>query len=180
VQQSREHQVPASVEIFLVEDNPADILLFKRILRMTCLAHGLTISSDGTDALERLENRGGGRPYRPDVIFLDLNLPGKPGAEVLATLKADPLLASIPVAVLTGSDNPDDPATCSSLGAALFLNKPVFFEQFSVLASAIERFVTEALSAKRSEPEAQLQAVAAGQILTAPGTCSPAAPLRRT
>lgn len=128
------------LDIFLVEDNPVDVALFKQILRKSSLVFSLTVAKDGVEAVQRLNNRDGS-PYRPDVVFLDLHLPGKNGIEILSEMKNDSQLAAIPVAVLTGSDHAQDYATCRQLGVDAYFNKTVELHDFFALASDIETFL---------------------------------------
>lgn len=77
---------------------------------------------------------------RPDIVILDLNLPRKDGKEVLAELKGDPVLRSIPVAVLTTSEAEADVLDSYDLGANCFLTKPVDLDQFLKVVQAVEEF----------------------------------------
>lgn len=128
--------------ILLVEDNPCDVVLFKQILRKCSSQYLLTIARDGLAALNELRQRsswGGERQF--DVVFLDLNLPGKTGSEILAAMKADFALASIPVTILTGSDNANDYEICTSLGVDAYFNKASVLADFFTLVSGIDRFL---------------------------------------
>ncbi|MBV8897105.1 MAG: response regulator [Acidobacteriaceae bacterium] len=130
------------LEIFLVEDNPGDVVLFKQALRKSSVLYSLTGASDGVEAVRRLQETSGSQPpYRPDVIFLDLNLPGWSGAEILAQIKKDPQLAAIPVAILTGSELIQDRTACAALGVDAFFNKATALHDFFSLAKEIERFL---------------------------------------
>jgi two-component system, chemotaxis family, response regulator Rcp1 len=123
------------VHILLVEDNPGDVRLVRESLRESGLPHRLTVATDGVEALERL--RGA---ERPDVILLDLNLPRKDGREVLAEVKADSGLRSIPVVVLSSSDAQDDVAAAYALHANCYVTKPVDLDQFLEVVATIQRF----------------------------------------
>ena len=93
------------VEILLVEDNPADVRLTDEGLKEAKVANKLHAIMDGREALDFLFHRG---EYvdapRPDVILLDLNLPGVDGRAILQQIKEDPILRAIPVVVLTSSE----------------------------------------------------------------------------
>jgi CheY-like chemotaxis protein len=117
--------------ILLVEDSPEDYEATVRALRHAGLANPLLHCSDGDSALDFLYQRG---PYaapahapRPGIILLDLNLPGTDGREVLADLKGDATLKSIPVIVLTTSADPRDIEACYHAGANSYVQKPVDF-----------------------------------------------------
>lgn len=161
MQRLNECGASAALEILLVEDNPVDVVLFKHILRKGSVVYSLTVSHDGVDAAERLKDPGNGQRYRPDVIFLDLNLPGKSGMEVLAEIKADPALAFIPIAVLTGSEDPGDHSTCCSLGVNAYWNKAAGSEDFLALAAEIRRFLVDAPGSKHPQSERQFSVVSA-------------------
>src|SRR5690606_9358228 len=97
------------LEILLVEDNPGDVRLVVEALRHGKLLHRLSVAENGAKALAMLR-REGAHAHRagPDLILLDLNLPGLSGHELLTELKTDARLARIPVVVMTGSDAQDD------------------------------------------------------------------------
>jgi two-component system, chemotaxis family, response regulator Rcp1 len=92
------------IDILLVEDNPGDVRLTREVLKDGKLRNNLFVCGDGEDALDFLRQRGKHtNAARPDLVLLDLNLPGKSGREVLAEVKEDPALKSIPIVVLTTS-----------------------------------------------------------------------------
>lgn len=129
------------IEILLVEDNPADVDLTRETLEMAKLRNRLYVARDGVEALELLRGEGERTaPIRPDLILLDLNLPRKDGREVLADLKQDPELRSIPVVVLTSSAAERDVVKTYDLGANCYITKPVDLDQFASVVKAIEDF----------------------------------------
>jgi two-component system, chemotaxis family, response regulator Rcp1 len=136
---SPEHQPP--VEILLVEDNPADVRLTVEVLRDGRVQNHLSVARDGVEALAflRREGRYAGAA-RPDLILLDLNLPGKDGREVLAEVKSSPDLKAIPVIVLTTSADDRDVARSYELHANSYITKPVDFDQFLAAVRSIEDF----------------------------------------
>jgi chemotaxis family two-component system response regulator Rcp1 len=77
---------------------------------------------------------------RPDVILLDLNMPKKDGRTVLAEIKEDPILRTIPVVILTTSEDENDILTSYDLQASSFITKPVEFENFLGVAKGIKEF----------------------------------------
>lgn len=129
------------IEILLVEDNPADVRLTKEALKEGKIAHELSVVMDGVQAMEFLR-RGGdfSGASRPDLILLDLNLPKKDGREVLAEIKEDDELKSIPVVVLTTSKGEEDICRAYNLHANCYITKPVDYEQFIGVVRAIEEF----------------------------------------
>jgi two-component system, chemotaxis family, response regulator Rcp1 len=129
------------VEILLVEDNPGDVRLAQEALRDAKMANNLNVVTDGVEALAFLRREGkhaGAR--RPDLMLLDLNLPKKDGREVLAEVKEDPDLRTIPVVVLTTSDADTDVIRSYELHANAYVRKPVDFDAFIEVVRTIEDF----------------------------------------
>jgi two-component system response regulator len=115
-----------AVDILLVEDNPNDAELTERALRKSELGARLALARDGAEALDYLL---GERP-RPRVVFLDLKLPKIDGIEVLRRVRADDRTRSIPVVVLTSSQEERDVSECYHLGVNSYVVKPVEFDKF--------------------------------------------------
>jgi CheY-like chemotaxis protein len=132
---------PRPVEILLVEDNPADVRLTREALRDAKVANTLHVVEDGEAAVQFLRRQGryAGAP-RPDVILLDLNLPRRSGHEILADVKADPELRSIPIVVLTTSQAEEDILTAYRLHANCYISKPVDLMQLTKVVRAIDDF----------------------------------------
>jgi CheY-like chemotaxis protein len=119
------------VAVLLVEDNPADIRLFREALTGNGPNMTLTVVNNGEDALRYVRRLGPYANARPtDIIVLDLNLPKKDGREVLAELKADLRLRRIPVVVLTTSDAENDIRRAYDLHANCYIRKPKDVAQF--------------------------------------------------
>lgn len=127
-----------SRHILLIEDNPADIELTRQCFRESQILNEVHAATDGDTALAFLRRSG---PFatapRPDLVLLDLNLPGIDGREILASIKRDPDLQTIPVIVLTTSDADDDIREAYRLQANSYLRKPVDLDEFIELADAI-------------------------------------------
>jgi two-component system, chemotaxis family, response regulator Rcp1 len=131
----------SSVQILLVEDNAGDVRLTEEALREASLPYRLQVVPDGVEALALLRRAGAyADAARPDLILLDLNIPKRDGREVLAEIKADPDLQTIPVVVLTTSQNEADVLTSYRLHANCYIVKPVNFDQFLHAIEAIEDF----------------------------------------
>lgn len=129
------------LEILLIEDNPGDVRLTSIALKRSKILINLNVVQDGIKALAYLRNEGEFMDaIRPDLIFLDLNLPGLDGREVLAEIKNDPALSSIPVVVLTCSNAEEDILRSYALHANCFITKPVDLNQFIKIVSTIEDF----------------------------------------
>lgn len=129
------------IHILLVEDNPGDVELTQDAFRDAKMANHLHVACNGDEALEFLYQRGTyANAPRPDLILLDLNMPGKNGKEVLAIVKGDEGLRDIPIIILTSSDAEMDIARSYALHANAYIVKPVSLQQFLHIVEAIEMF----------------------------------------
>ncbi|ODN69768.1 response regulator [Methylobrevis pamukkalensis] len=132
---------PQPIQVLLVEDNPADADLTRETLETSKLHIELSVARDGVEALDHLRRAPGydGMP-RPDLILLDLNLPRMDGRQLLAEIRADDALQSIPVVVLTSSEAERDIAESYRLGANCYVIKPVDLKAFQTIVEAVEGF----------------------------------------
>jgi chemotaxis family two-component system response regulator Rcp1 len=129
------------IDILLVEDNEGDVRLTQEVFADSKLHNNLIIASNGEEAMDCLRRRGKYQGCaRPGLILLDLNLPGKDGRTVLAEIKSDPDLKSIPVVILTTSKADEDIVKSYDLHANCYINKPVDLEQFVSVVSHIQNF----------------------------------------
>ncbi len=129
------------IEILLVEDSPSDTDLTVAALAEAKVSNRLNIVEDGVLAMQFLRREGKyAAAPRPDLVLLDLNLPRKDGREVLAEIKQDEKLKSIPVVVLTTSQAEKDVFRAYALQASCYVTKPVGFEQFLEVIKAVEGF----------------------------------------
>jgi len=127
--------------IFLVEDNKADIRLIEEALKNSTVPHQVVAVRNGMDAMAYLRQEGEyANASRPDLILLDLNLPRKDGREVLAEIKADPKLKSIPVVVLTTSSNEEDISQSYELHVNCYITKSRNLSQLFTIVKGIEEF----------------------------------------
>ena len=129
------------VKILLVEDNPGDVRLTREAFKENKVLNELHVVKDGVAAMAFLRREGeyADAPH-PDLILLDLNLPKKDGREVLAEIKADDDLRTIPVVVLTTSENESDVFTMYNLHANCFITKPVDLDRFIDVVRSVEEF----------------------------------------
>jgi len=129
------------IDILLVEDNAGDVRLTKEVLLDSKVPDNLIVASNGEEALACLRKQGKfAGTVRPDLILLDLNLPVKDGREVLAQIKADPDLRSIPVVILTTSKAEEDILKTYDLHANCYVTKPVNLDQFVKVVKSLEDF----------------------------------------
>ena len=135
-------QARAPLVILLVEDDPADQKLVKASLLSQRIANELCLASSAEEAMERLHSRdnGGTRAGLPDLILLDLNMPGMGGKEFLKQVKADERLKQIPVVILTTSSSERDIADGYRLQAAGYVHKPVTLEELKRVMGEIEYY----------------------------------------
>lgn len=129
------------IEVLLVEDSPGDVRLTQEAFRDANMSIHLHIASDGVEAMSFLNKEGdhAGAP-RPDLILLDLNLPRMDGREVLAHIKADANLRTIPTVILTTSEAEVDIVNSYELQANCYLSKPVQLDAFESLVRSINDF----------------------------------------
>ena len=124
------------ISVLLVEDDPGDVVLIEEAFEHNKVRNTLKIVGDGVEAMEYLRSDAA----RPDLVLLDLNLPRKDGREVLAEIKGDPELRSIPVVVLTTSKAEEDILRSYDLHANAYVTKPVDFNRFIEVVRQIDEF----------------------------------------
>jgi two-component system, chemotaxis family, response regulator Rcp1 len=130
-----------SLELLLVEDSPGDVRLTQEAFRAANMAVHMDVATDGVEAMAFLRHE---QAYiaapRPDLILLDLNMPRMDGREVLAQIKKDDRLRTIPIVILTTSDSEDDIAKSYQLHANCYLCKPVQLAAFENLVQSVYDF----------------------------------------
>jgi CheY-like chemotaxis protein len=141
------------IDVLLVEDSPGDVRLTREAFRDANGAVRLHVASDGVEAMEFLRKEGAFADVpRPDFILLDLNLPRMDGREVLAHIKADDSLRTIPTVILTTSEADADILRSYELNANAYLRKPVTLEAFESLVQSINDFwLTKVLLPERRQ-----------------------------
>lgn len=130
-----------SFHILLVEDNDGDSFLFRRALKNSAFsvhAHIVPGAKEFSDLIRPSEKKV--RQFVPDLIVLDLGLPGEDGYEVLRTIKTDPDLKVIPVVVFTGSDAPEGVRRAYELGANSYIAKKIGYEELQRSVNAMLEF----------------------------------------
>ncbi len=132
------NEAPATIEVLLVEDSPADARLTQEVLKGGRICNRLTVVTDGVEALSYLRREGRYcDALRPDLVLLDLNLPKMDGREVLKRIRTDPSLWSIPVVVLTTSGAEGDVAGAYAERADSYLQKPVDLQAFTRIVEGL-------------------------------------------
>ncbi len=123
------------IEILLIEDNPQDIELTTRSLKKHNLANNMYVVKDGEEALEFLFAKGKYKDRNennlPKVILLDLKLPKVSGLDVLKKIKNDEQMKTVPIVVMTSSQEESDIVETYKLGVNSYIVKPVDFDKFS-------------------------------------------------
>jgi two-component system, chemotaxis family, response regulator Rcp1 len=129
------------IQVLLVEDSPGDVRLTQEAFREAKVRINLHVASDGADAMAFLGHEGTHVDApRPDLILLDLNLPKKDGREVLAEIKGNSTLQTIPVVILTTSESETDILKSYMLHANCYITKPVSLEGFLKVVKSIDNF----------------------------------------
>jgi chemotaxis family two-component system response regulator Rcp1 len=130
-----------AIEVLLVEDSPGDVRLTQEAFRETNEGIHLNVATDGVEAMAFLKRTGAHvSAPRPKIVLLDLNLPRMDGREVLARIKDDESLKTIPVVILTTSDAEADISRSYELQANCYLTKPVELAAFESLVKSINEF----------------------------------------
>jgi len=132
---------PGPISVLLVEDSPGDVRLTQEALKDAKVHVDLHVASDGIEAMSFLLRQGvHAEVPRPDLILLDLNLPKKDGREVLKEIKENPVLALIPVVILTTSSSQEDVTNSYRLRANCYITKPVSLDGFLKVVHSIDDF----------------------------------------
>ena len=126
------------IEILLVEDNPGDVRLTKEAFRATDRETTFEVVTDGESAVEFVSRTS--EPSLPDLVLVDLNLPGRNGCAVIEAIREDPQFQYLPVIVLTSSEDGEDVARSYDVRANAYLTKPTDPAEFVALAKRVEEF----------------------------------------
>lgn len=132
------------IEILLVEDNPADVRMMREALLLAEIPHNLSVATDGEQALMFLHRKGDfSQAPRPDIVLLDIKLPKISGHSVLAAIRLDPDLRTIPVMMLTSSAAKRDREISDDLLATHFVTKPLGLRMLAGEIKIIEGLVRQ-------------------------------------
>lgn len=128
-------------EIMIIEDNDGDVFLAKKAFETLEIAHNISVAFDGEQAMDMLNRVGEYTDIpRPDIILLDLNLPGRDGKRILKDIKSAPHLKRIPVFVLSSSKSPEDVLEAYNDLANVYICKPQTINDFRELVAAMKIF----------------------------------------
>lgn len=128
--------------IWIAEDNPADVYLIEEALRRHEFAYDLEIADNGEDMLKMInEIDQDPSAYCPDLFLIDLNLPRRPGDEILARIRQSSRCSQVPAIVITSSDSPQDRARARELGASFYFRKPADLEKFMTIGGIVREFL---------------------------------------
>lgn len=137
-------EAPEERLVLILEDNPEHIHIIRAVFAANTFKYKIVTIGDGIQALEFLHRKGEYETaLRPDLILLDLNLPGKDGREILSEIKATPQLRRIPVVVFTLSDSEADIRRAYELQGNCYVIKPSDLEQLSQIVKRIQEFWLE-------------------------------------
>lgn len=137
---------PEEAPLLHVEDDPDDVIFFRRALARTGLHIPVRVARDGYEAVAYLAGQGDyqdrARHPLPRLIVLDLKLPKKTGLEILGWLRGEPAVKAISVVVLTSSNEVSDMDRAKELGIEAFYVKPAQFPKLVEIAESIGRYWT--------------------------------------
>ena len=136
---------PKAARIVLIEDNPGDVYLLEKALNHRQITYQLIRFEDGEKAMQGLSKDG---TIVPDLVLLDLNLPGPEGFEVLRSIRSRPSLVGVPVGIFTSSDAAKDRHRVSLMGAERYIHKPPMLDDF---IDQVGRAVEEMLGASKRQ-----------------------------
>lgn len=134
------------IRVLLVEDNPDDVAITERAFDKSAVVSRLIVARDGQEVLDLLASD----EPRPDLVLLDMKLPKLSGLEVLAKIRRDEELSTIPVIMLTASNRPQDVLASYRLGANSYIQKPVVFERLTRALEVLGQYWFEVATLPRS------------------------------
>lgn len=142
------------IEILMIDDDPGDVRITQEAVKASHLSNRLHVCYDGESGLAFLRKQG---EYQnaptPDLVLLDLNMPGLTGMEVLEAIRADENIKHVPVAILTTSNADADVLEAYKLHANCFVTKPVMFDAFMQVVQELEDFWVSVVKIPRLKVE---------------------------
>jgi CheY-like chemotaxis protein len=141
------------ISVLLVDDDPGDVLMIEEALESIGAPRAVYVVNDGEEAVAFLRQTGQFRHApRPDVVLLDLNMPRMDGRQVLAEVKADAKLRSIPIVVLTTSQSPADIMSSYALHANAYVTKPMNLDDLTEVVHKIDYFFARIAARPNQRP----------------------------
>jgi CheY-like chemotaxis protein len=129
------------LSVLLVDDDEGDLLMIREALDLSTSEHQIHVVNDGEEALQFLRREGSYDDVpRPDLVLLDLNMPRMDGRQVLAAVKADAELRTIPIIILTTSRAPADIVSSYELHANAYVTKPMNLDDLTAVVQGIDDF----------------------------------------
>ena len=135
--------MPPAVTIFVVEDNPGDVLLLRKALEHHSVKVDLLIAQDGDEAIRLLERIEAAELPSPDLLLCDLNLPKRDGFHVLRRARHSPKCLQSPVVILTSSDSASDREAAAGLGVSCYLLKPMELDSYLSIGGTLKELLTK-------------------------------------
>ena len=131
-------------EVLLVEDNPIEVLIVRKVIDGLPSLHLMHVAKDGVEATDFLERRGRYENMElPDLVLLDISMPRKGGFEVLNEIRQDSLLRRLPVIMFTTSNDEADIERAYAEGANTFISKPVKGDEMTHVLSHFADYWTK-------------------------------------
>jgi len=137
--------------ILLVEDNAADIYLFRKALERAQLDCELTVVEDGGEALAFVQDEGNAARLPPDLAVIDLNIPRHDGIQVLRAVRKNKLLANIPVILTSSSPSLPLPAIIEQLNITRYIPKPLDLEAYLQIGTVVKELLCESRARRSAE-----------------------------
>jgi CheY-like chemotaxis protein len=132
--------VEGSLRILLIDDNHDHAKILQWAFKKTGRKDEFTYFDDGSSALQYLKSANNGANVRPDLIFLDLNLPRLDGREVLRLLKSEEDTKAIPVIIVSSSEREEDVRKAYELGASSYLSKSTLLNDVNPVLQTIQAY----------------------------------------
>jgi CheY-like chemotaxis protein len=144
------------MHVLLVDDDPGDVLMIEEALESVDTPRVVHVVNDGEEAVAFLRRTGRFTDApRPDVVLLDLNMPRMDGRQVLADVKSDEALRTIPIVVFTTSQAPSDVMTSYALHANAYVSKPINLDDLNNVVHKIDDFFTQVVALPGRNPKAK-------------------------
>lgn len=139
---------PSRAQVLIIEDNRADVFLVERAVEFYNVPANMRVLEDGEQAIRYIDSlEADPQAPLPALLLLDLNLPKRPGTDVLKRLRAGDRCRAIPVIVLTSSDSADDRRMASQYGASRYFRKPTSYDEFLKIGQVMNEVLASGAAA---------------------------------